>query len=64
MGRNRYLGDHEGLNLAGMRDMGTDTKINHRSAAVYGGGGAIGDLGFNKIFLVFVVLIFIESTGQ
>ncbi len=36
--------------------MGTDAEIDHGSAAVDGGGGAVGDLGFDEVLLVFVVL--------
>lgn len=51
-----HLGDHECLDLAGMGDMGTDTKIYHRSAAVYSGGRAVGNLGLDDVLFVLVVL--------
>ena len=51
-----HLRDHECLDLAGMGDMGADTKVYHRPAAVYGGGGSVGNLGLDDIFLVLVVL--------
>ena len=41
---NSHLGDHEGLDLAGVRNVGANAEINHRAAAVNGGGGAIRDL--------------------
>ena len=51
-----HLRDHERLDLAGMGDMGADTKVYHRPAAVYGSGGSVGNLGLDDIFLVLVVL--------
>ena len=50
------LGDHERLDFAGMRDMWADTEIDHGAATVYGGGGAVGDLGVDELHLVLVVL--------
>ena len=50
------LGDHEGLDLASVGNMGADAQVHHRSAAVDGGGGAIGDFGLDDVLLVLVVL--------
>lgn len=59
--RGIYFGDHKGLDTAGMRDMGSDTKVDHGATAIDGGGGAVGDLGLDEVLLVFVVL---RSWGQ
>ena len=53
--RRGALSDHERLDLAGVGDVGADAKVDHRTAAVDGGGGAVGDLGLNELLLVFVV---------
>jgi hypothetical protein len=50
------LGDHERLDLAGMRNVRPNTQIDHWPATVYGGGGTIGNLGLDEVFLVHVVL--------
>ena len=50
------FGDHEGLNLARMWDMGANTQVDHGATAIDCGGGTIRDLGFNEVLLVFVVL--------
>lgn len=36
--------------------MGADAEINHRTTAVDRSGGAIGNLGFDEVFLILVVL--------
>lgn len=36
----RYLGDTEGLDLAGVPDVWTSTEIDERTTAVDGGGGS------------------------
>lgn len=51
-----YLGDHERLDLARVRDMRANTEVDHRTAAVYRGRLAVGNLGFNEVLLVLVVL--------
>ena len=51
-----HLRDHECLDLAGMGDMGADTKIYHRPTAVYSSGRAIGNLGLDDVLFVLVVL--------
>lgn len=50
------LCDHECLDFAGVGDVGTNAEIDHRAATVYSSRGAIGNLGFNEVFLVFVIL--------
>lgn len=50
------LGDHERLDLAGMRNMRPDTQIDHWPATVHGGGGPVGNLGLDEVFLILVVL--------
>ena len=51
-----YLCDHEGLDLASVWNMGANAQVHHRSAAVDGGGGAIGDFSLDDVLLVLVVL--------
>jgi hypothetical protein len=51
-----YLSDHEGFDFSGMGNMWANAEIDHRTAAVYSGGGAVGDFGFDEVFLVFIVL--------
>ena len=55
--RGRVLGDHHRLDFAGMGDVRANTEINHRSAAVYSRGGAVGNFGLNEILFELVVLI-------
>lgn len=52
-----YFGNHECLDLSGMGNMWTNTKVDHRTTAVYGGGSTIRDLVLDDIFLKFVVLV-------
>jgi len=51
-----HFGDHESLDLARMWDVGTDTQVDHGTAAIDSGRGTVGDLGLNDVLLVFVVL--------
>lgn len=51
------LGDHKRLDLAGVGNMGANTEIDHWAAAIDSSGGAIGDLGLDKILLILVVLM-------
>lgn len=51
-----HLGDHEGLDLARMWDVGADTQIDHGATAINRGGSAVRYLGLDDILLVFVVL--------
>lgn len=51
-----HLCDHEGLDLARMWDVRTNTQVDHGSTTVNCGGGAVGYLGFNDVLLVFVIL--------
>ena len=51
-----YFGDHEGLDLARMWDVGTNTQVDHGATAIDGGGSTIRDLGLDEMLLVFVVL--------
>lgn len=53
---NKYLSDHEGFNFSSMGNMWANAEIDHRTTAVYSGGGAIGNFGFDEVFLVFIVL--------
>lgn len=62
-GETTNLGNHEGLDLAGMRNMRANAKINHRSTSVDCGRGAIGNLGLDEILLVFVVLFFMSNNS-
>ena len=55
--RGRVLGDHHRLDFASMRNVRADAEINHRSAAVYSRGGAVGNFGLNEILFELVVLI-------
>jgi hypothetical protein len=50
------LGDHERLDLAGMRNMRSETQIDHWPATVHGGRGPVGNLGLDEVFLILVVL--------
>jgi hypothetical protein len=56
MERPADLGDHESFDLAGVWDMGTNAQVDHWPATVDSGGRTIGNLRFNKILFVFVVL--------
>lgn len=51
-----YLGDHECLDLTGVRYVRTNTKIYHRSTTIDGGGGTIRNFGLNQVLFVFIVL--------
>ena len=59
-----HLCDHEGLDLAGVRDMGTNTEVDHGTTSVDSGGGTIGNFGLDDLPLVFVVLIRSSQTPQ
>ena len=50
------LGDHERLDLTSVGDMWTNAEVDHGSATVDSGGGAIGNLALDEILLVRVVL--------
>lgn len=50
------LCDHERLDFSGVGNMGSNAKVDHRSTAVYSRGRPIGNLGLNKISLVFIIL--------
>ena len=54
---NAHLGDHEGLDLAGVRDVRAHTQVDHRSTAVHRRRRAVRDFGLDEVFLVFVVLL-------
>lgn len=51
-----HLRDHKRFDLASVRNMRTCAQIHHRSTAVHSGGCAIGDLCFDNVLLVLVVL--------
>jgi hypothetical protein len=50
------LCDHERLDCTSVGDMGSNTQVDHRSTAVYSSRRPIGNLGLNKISLIFVIL--------
>ena len=50
------LGDHERLDFARVRDVGTHTEINHWTTAIHCRGGPIWDLRLYELFLIFVIL--------
>lgn len=54
--RSTNLGDHESLDLSGVRNMRADAKIDHGTTTVDRGGGTIGNFGLDEVLLVFVVL--------
>jgi hypothetical protein len=51
-----YFGDHESFNLAGVRNMGTNTQIDHGAAAINCSRGTIRNFRLDKVLLVFIVL--------
>ena len=50
------LGDHERLDLASVGNMRADAEVDHGTATVDGGGGAVGNFRLDEILLEFVVL--------
>jgi len=55
------FGDHECLDFSGVGDMRADAEINHGATAVDSRGGAVGDLGFDEVLLVLVVVEHFEE---
>jgi hypothetical protein len=57
-----YFRDGNGLNSTGVGNMRTETEINERTTSVDGGRRSIGDLVFDVVLLVLVVLIVSSAT--
>jgi len=62
--RGGYLGDHEGFDFASVGNVWANAEVDHRTAAVYGGGGTVWNFGLDEVFLVFVVLTRVEREGK
>jgi hypothetical protein len=52
-----HFGDHERFNSASVWDMRPKAKIDHGTTAIDSGRGSIGNLGFEKMDFVLVVLL-------
>ena len=50
------LRDHECLDTTRVRDMGSNTKVNHGPTPVHRRRGTIRNLGLDNVYFVFVVL--------
>ena len=51
-----HLRNHESFDFSCVGNVRANAKIDHRPAAIYCSGGAIGDFGLDQILLIFVVL--------
>ena len=58
------LGDHECLNFSSMRDVGSDTEIDHRATAIDRGSAAIRNFRLNEVLLVFIILLEVVRQGN
>lgn len=52
----KHLGDHEGFDFAGVGNVWANAEVDHRTTAVYSGGGAVWNFSLDEVFLIFVVL--------
>ena len=44
-----------------MGNVWANIEVDHRTAAVYGGGGAVWNFGLDEVFLIFVVLTRVDE---
>ena len=50
------LSDHEGLDFSRVRDVRSDTQVDHGSATIYSCRRPVGNFGLNKIPLILIIL--------